>query len=151
MQNHKQLLKLLLRAQTLPTFNLKPVQIFRAFSNAYSSDSTYAPRQSTPSDQKPPQQGEIRLQRNPYENPNQEDEQEEGHFVPEIFRQNRHKYSQKPTEVDGYRKQIVYRAGHIGTMELEVVLRDWLALNVAKMSYEELEQFDQDVLDIENP
>ena len=45
----------------------------------------------------------------------------------------------------------MYRCGHIGTKELEIVLRDWLELNAPGMTYEELEQFDADILDIENP
>ena len=45
----------------------------------------------------------------------------------------------------------MYRCGHIGTKELEIVLRDYLTMNAEKMTYEELEQFDNDILDIENP
>ena len=53
----------------------------------------------------PIQQGEIRLNSNPYQYPMSGDgEKEEGDFVPEIFRQNRHKYSQKPTDIGGYRR-----------------------------------------------
>ena len=76
---------------------------------------------------------------------------EEGLEVPEVFREHRHAYSQKPQDVVAYRKQIQYRCGHIGTKELEIVLRDWLELNAGDMNYDELEQFDKDVLDIENP
>ena len=100
-----------------------------------------------------PQQGEIRLQHNPYEDPlaASRTEEEDGHYVPEIFRQNRHKYSQKPAEIEGYKKQVIYRSTHIGTKELEIILGDWLALNVDKMTYGDLEQFDTDILDVENP
>ena len=45
----------------------------------------------------------------------------------------------------------MYRCGHIGTKELEIVLRDYLDLHAHDMTYEELEQFDADILDIENP
>ena len=45
----------------------------------------------------------------------------------------------------------MYRASHIGTKELEIVLADWLSLNMDQMSYPDLEEFDQNVLDIENP
>ena len=45
----------------------------------------------------------------------------------------------------------MYRCGHIGTKELEIVLRDYLELHANQMTYEELEQFDADILDIENP
>ena len=31
------------------------------------------------------------------------------------------------------------------------MLRDWLELNAAGMTYDELEQFDNEILDIENP
>ena len=84
----------------------------------------------------PLQQGEIRLNSNPYQDPKGGNrEEEEGDFVPEIFRQNRHKYSSKPIEIGGYRRQIMYRAAHIGTKELEIVLADWLSLNMDNMSY----------------
>ena len=76
---------------------------------------------------------------------------EEADEVPEVFREFRHKYSSKPKDIDAYRRQIFYRCGHIGTKELEIVLRDWLRLNQETMSYEDLEQFDSDILDIENP
>ena len=71
--------------------------------------------------------------------------------MPEIYRENRHKYSTKPAEVEGYKKQVVYRSTHIGTKELEIILGDWLYLNLKNMNYDEVEQFDMDVLDIENP
>ena len=45
----------------------------------------------------------------------------------------------------------MYRSVHIGTKELEIVLGDWLSININKLSYEDLEEFDSDVLDIENP
>ena len=99
----------------------------------------------------PLQQGEIRLTHNPYEDPKGNRDEEEGDYVPEIFRQNRHKYSKKPTEIGGYKRQIIYRSVHIGTKELEIVLGDWLSLNIDKLSYADLEEFDANVLDIENP
>ena len=45
----------------------------------------------------------------------------------------------------------MYRAGHIGTKELEIVLRDYLRLHQDKMSYADVEQFDNEILNIENP
>ena len=68
-----------------------------------------------------------------------------------MFREHRHQYSKKPADINAYRKQITYRLGHIGTKELEIVFRDWLELNADKMTYEDLEQFDAEILDIENP
>ena len=78
-------------------------------------------------------------------------EKEDGHEVPEVFRAHRHTYSARPEDANAYRKQILYRCGHIGTKELEIILRDYLTLNAETMTYEELEQFDKDILDIENP
>ena len=71
--------------------------------------------------------------------------------VPDVFRAHRHMYSAKPTDIEAYKRQIIYRCGHIGTKELEIILRDYLTLNKAKMSYADLEQFDNDVLNFENP
>merc|ERR1711918_311161 len=79
------------------------------------------------------------------------DQETEGYEVPSVFRQHRHSYSAKPTDVEAYRRQIKYRCGHIGTKELEIVLKDYLAMYGDAMTYEELEQFDSEVLDIENP
>ncbi len=45
----------------------------------------------------------------------------------------------------------MYRASHIGTKELEIVLADWLSMNMDQMTYNDLEEFDDNVLDIENP
>ena len=45
----------------------------------------------------------------------------------------------------------MYRCKHIGTKELEILLSDWLILNQNKLSYQDLEEFDTNILDIENP
>ena len=71
--------------------------------------------------------------------------------MPDVFRAHRHTYSARPEDAVAYRKQIMYRCGHIGTKELEIVLRDYLTLNAETMGMDELQQFDQDILNIENP
>jgi succinate dehydrogenase flavin-adding protein (antitoxin of CptAB toxin-antitoxin module) len=53
--------------------------------------------------------------------------------------------------LEAYRRQIIYRVGHIGTKELEIILRDYMTLYGKQMTYSELEQFDSEILDIENP
>ena len=53
----------------------------------------------------------------------------DGDEVPQIFREFRHVYSTKPTDIAAYKRQVMYRCEHIGTKELELVLRDWLVLN----------------------
>ncbi|CDW86288.1 UNKNOWN [Stylonychia lemnae] len=78
------------------------------------------------------------------------DEMEED-VVPEVFRAHRHTYSEKPKEIEGYKRQLYYRCSHIGTKELEIILGDWLKLNMHNMSYADLEEFDNNILDIENP
>ena len=45
----------------------------------------------------------------------------------------------------------MYRSSHIGTKELEIVLADWLTLNQHKMSYQDVEEYDHQILSIENP
>ena len=55
--------------------------------------------------------------------------------VPEVFREHRHKYSTKPADLDAYKRQLMYRCGHIGTKELEIILSDWLKLNMHTLSY----------------
>tara|TARA_B110001450_G_C17464757_1_gene417691 strand:- start:72 stop:350 length:279 start_codon:yes stop_codon:yes gene_type:complete len=45
----------------------------------------------------------------------------------------------------------MYRSSHIGTKELEILLGDYLLLNQDKMSYQDVEEFDHQILSIENP
>ena len=45
----------------------------------------------------------------------------------------------------------MYRCAHIGTKELEIVLKDYLKLHQAAMTREEVAQFDDEILNIENP
>ena len=45
----------------------------------------------------------------------------------------------------------MYRSSHIGTKELEILLGDYLLLNQHKMSYQDVEEFDHQILSIENP
>ena len=68
-----------------------------------------------------------------------------------MFREFRHQYSSKPEDRDAFLRQITYRVGYIGTKELEIILRDYITLYGDKMSYEDLEQFDEEIISIENP
>ena len=95
--------------------------------------------------QRPPQQGEIRFTENILYN------EEAGDIVPEIYREHRHKYSQRPADINAFKRQIMYRASHIGTKELEILLRDWLLLNQDNLSYDDVVEFDDQVINIENP
>ena len=71
--------------------------------------------------------------------------------MPEIFRKHRHEYSEKPKDINAYKRQLYFRCGHIGTKELEIILADYLKLHMDKMSYTDLEEFDLNILDMENP
>ncbi len=75
----------------------------------------------------------------------------EDNKVPEIFRLHRHEYGNRPEEIGAFRRQVIYRCRHCGTRELELLLGDWLDMNAEGMTYAELEEFDVNVLDIENP
>ena len=57
----------------------------------------------------------------------------------------------KPADIEAYRRQLLYHCRNIGTQVLEIVLRDYLTLHGPNMTYAELEQFDADILDVENP
>ena len=78
-------------------------------------------------------------------------DEEEEDVVPEIFREHRHRFSQQPEDIDAFKRQVMYRCGHIGTKELEIVLRDWLILNQDSLNYQDVEEFDQQILNMENP
>ena len=45
----------------------------------------------------------------------------------------------------------MYRSLHIGTKELEILLSDWLKINQDSMTYQDVEEYDFDILSIENP
>ena len=45
----------------------------------------------------------------------------------------------------------MYRSSHIGTKELEIILRDFLTLHQDKMTYADVEEFDEQILGMENP
>ena len=71
--------------------------------------------------------------------------------VPEIYREHRHKFSIQPADIEAYKRQVTYRCTHIGTKELEIVLGDFLKINLGKMSYKEVEEFDKEIISMENP
>ena len=91
------------------------------------------------------QQGEIR-----FKDQIKYDE-EEMDVVPEIYREHRHMFSIQPADIDAFKRQIMYRCTHIGTKELEIVLGDYLKLNMNKMTYKDLEEFDHEIVSMENP
>ncbi len=75
-----------------------------------------------------------------------------GYDVPDVYREHRAGFdNSKPKDLDAYRRVLNYRAGHIGTKELEIILRDYMTLYGAGMTYNDLEEFDKDVLSMENP
>ena len=71
--------------------------------------------------------------------------------MPEIYREHRHRFSKQPEDIDAYKRQVMYRAGHIGTKELEIVLMDYLKINQDNMTYADVEKFDYEILSVENP
>ena len=78
-------------------------------------------------------------------------DEESANNVPEVYREHRDQYSSKPRDIVAFRKQMMYRCGRFGTKELEIILTDWLKEHGAGLTYEQLEQFDHEVLNIENP
>ena len=83
------------------------------------------------------------------ENINYDEEQDD--IVPEIYREHRHRFSKQPEDLDAYKRQVMYRSLHIGTKELEILLSDWLKINQHKMTYQDVEEYDYQILSIENP
>ena len=83
------------------------------------------------------------------ENINYDEDQDD--IVPEVYREHRHKFGDKPKDLSAYKRQLKYRCAHIGTKELEILLRDYLTLNQDKMDYAETERFDDEILNVENP
>ena len=100
---------------------------------------------ATTQQERAPQVGEIRF----LDNITYDEENED--VVPEIYREHRHKFSTKPDDIDAFKRQVMYRSVHIGTKELEIILRDYLVMHFDKMSYAEVDQFDDEILSMENP
>ena len=92
-----------------------------------------------------PAQGEIRFVENILY------DEDVGDVVPEIYREHRHRFSKVPEDLEAYKRQVMYRCAHIGTKELEIVLKDYLKLHQADMTRADVEQFDDEILNIENP
>ena len=59
--------------------------------------------------------------------------------------------SPRPPTVDGFKKQVMFRCKHLGIKELEIIIGDWLELNIDKMEFDDLEQFEEEVIQVENP
>mmetsp|Transcript_11819 Transcript_11819/g.13420 ORF Transcript_11819/g.13420 Transcript_11819/m.13420 type:complete len:111 (-) Transcript_11819:126-458(-) len=57
----------------------------------------------------------------------------------------------RPADLDGFRKQTLYRCRHLGMKELEIIIGDWVEMNLDKMDYKDLDQFEEEVIQVENP
>ena len=57
----------------------------------------------------------------------------------------------RPSEVEAFRRQTLFRWKHLGIKELEIIIGDWVEMNIDKMSFEDLEQFEEEVIQVENP
>lgn len=54
-------------------------------------------------------------------------------------------------ETEPLRKQLLFRSKNLGMKELDLLVGRWATLNFPKMNYEELQQFNQEVLSKETP
>ena len=59
-----------------------------------------------------------------------------GHDFPNVFKDHRGSFSQKPTDLAAYRRQVTYRSLNIGTNVIAIILSDYLAIHMEKMSYQ---------------
>ena len=59
--------------------------------------------------------------------------------------------SPRPKDLEGFRKQTLYRWNHLGMKELEILIGDWLDRNIYHMDYDDLNQFEEEVVQVENP
>lgn len=48
-------------------------------------------------------------------------------------------------------KQTYWRIRNLGQLELEIIIQKWFEQNKNKLSFEELEEFSKEVLEMENP
>ena len=60
-------------------------------------------------------------------------------------------WSPRPKDLESFKKQTLFRWKHLGMKELEIIIGDWLDLNIEKMNYEDLDQFEEEVVQVENP
>tara|TARA_B110000285_G_C14685552_1_gene406678 strand:+ start:169 stop:561 length:393 start_codon:yes stop_codon:yes gene_type:complete len=78
-------------------------------------------------------------------------DEDQDDIVPEIYREHRHRFSKQPEDLEAYKRQVMYRSSHIGTKELEIILSDWLKINQDSLSYKDVEEYDHQILSVENP
>ena len=71
--------------------------------------------------------------------------------MPDVYKQYRGDFNERPQDIVAFRKQLLYRLKCYGNKEIEILLVDWFTQHSEELSYEELVQFDTDVLNIENP
>ena len=58
--------------------------------------------------------------------------------------------SSRATNIEDYKKQLIYRGGRVGQKELEMIINEYLIVNMDNMKYEELVKFEEEVLMSDN-
>ena len=67
-----------------------------------------------------------------------------------VIRKYKHLQSDRHPDLVIYKKQLLYRASRMGQKELELIIANWLRHNMDKMTYEELNKFEDEVLLVDN-
>jgi len=60
-------------------------------------------------------------------------------------------YATKSLDIDNYRKQLVWRSGNLGMLEMDYLIGKYAQTRLTDLSYTELEKYESDVLTIETP
>lgn len=60
-------------------------------------------------------------------------------------------YDQRPTCINTYKKQLIFRSRNLGMKELDLLVGTWAAKHVPDLSYSECTRFEEEVLHMETP
>lgn len=60
-------------------------------------------------------------------------------------------YDQRPSCINTYKKQLIFRSRNLGMKELDLLVGTWAAKHVPDLSYSECTRFEEEVLHMETP
>lgn len=60
-------------------------------------------------------------------------------------------YDRKPQDLEGYCKMLIFRSKNLGMKELDLLIGSWAVRNLKKLSREELQRYEYEIIQMETP
>lgn len=60
-------------------------------------------------------------------------------------------YDHRPSDLNEYRKMLVYRSKHLGMKELDMLIGIYAELHLENLDKKELDRFDEEIIQLETP